>query len=240
LARLPIRGLMKRSSGPRKTANLPESVHGQLNVYALAASAAGVGILALAQSAEAKIVYTRVNETLGFGVTNLDLNNDGTPDFGFCIFSNSSDSCPLERPRSEKRLRGNYLPGPFEDLFVFPGSAGGNRNQIWGSQGAVPDAYALRGGISVGGKQQFTPGAKGMAGCFAATTSRCGGLWYNASHRYLALKFVISGKVHYGWARLTVKGCCSATLTGYAYETIPNKPIITGDIVGGTIGIERC
>ena len=58
-------------------------------------------------------------------------------------------------------------------------------------------------------------------------------------NRYLGLKFVIHGKVHYGWARLSVTlghhrqyGDVSGTLTGYAYETIPNKAIITGKTKG--------
>jgi hypothetical protein len=58
-------------------------------------------------------------------------------------------------------------------------------------------------------------------------------------NRYLGLKFVIHGKVHYGWARLSVTlghhrqyDDVSGTLTGYAYETIPNKPIIAGQITG--------
>ena len=45
------------------------------------------------------------------------------------------------------------------------------------------------------------------------------------------LKFKIKGKIHYGWARLSVDNFVNditATLTGYAYETIPNKPIIAG------------
>jgi hypothetical protein len=37
---------------------LPELLHKRLNAYTLAASAAGVGALALTQSAEAKIIYT--------------------------------------------------------------------------------------------------------------------------------------------------------------------------------------
>jgi hypothetical protein len=37
---------MKRSSGPRKTADLSKSVHQQLSMYALAAGAAGVSALA--------------------------------------------------------------------------------------------------------------------------------------------------------------------------------------------------
>jgi hypothetical protein len=46
---------MKRS---RDTVTLSDSVHHQLNMYALAASAAGVSVLALAQPAECKIIYT--------------------------------------------------------------------------------------------------------------------------------------------------------------------------------------
>jgi hypothetical protein len=56
---------MKHSSGPRKTANLSESVHQQLNMYGVAAGAAGVGMLALAQPSEAKIVYTPANVQFG-------------------------------------------------------------------------------------------------------------------------------------------------------------------------------
>jgi len=51
---------MKRSPRPRKTAELPRSLHQQLNLYAIAAGAAGVGMFALAQPADAKIVYTRL------------------------------------------------------------------------------------------------------------------------------------------------------------------------------------
>jgi len=46
---------------------------------------------------------------------------------------------------------------------------------------------------------------------------------------------MIKGKTHYGWARMSVrvKGTnLAATLTGYAYETIPNKQIIAGKTKG--------
>jgi hypothetical protein len=55
----------------------------------------------------------------------------------------------------------------------------------------------------------------------------------------LGLKFVVHGKVHYGWARLSITlghhrqyDDVSGTLTGYAYETVPNKPIIAGQTKG--------
>jgi hypothetical protein len=53
-------------------------------------------------------------------------------------------------------------------------------------------------------------------------------------NRYLGLKFTIDGETHYGWARLTVaKGkrgsqVVDAILTGYAYETVANKPLYAG------------
>src|SRR5579863_10427884 len=72
---------MKRSPRPRTTANLSDSIHHRLNMYALAASAAGVGVLALAQPIEAKIVYTPADVKIGYIPYNLDLNHDGVVDF---------------------------------------------------------------------------------------------------------------------------------------------------------------
>src|SRR5215831_13221256 len=71
---------MKRSSQPRTAAVLSKSVNHQLNTYAVAAGAAGVGLLALAPPAEAKIIYTpaHVNVT---GPLPVDLNHDGIVDF---------------------------------------------------------------------------------------------------------------------------------------------------------------
>jgi hypothetical protein len=71
---------MNKPSGPRKTANLSQSTNRQLNKYALAAGAAGVGVLALASAAEAKIVYTKARVPI-IGRVNLDLNHDGIKDF---------------------------------------------------------------------------------------------------------------------------------------------------------------
>jgi len=71
------------------------------------------------------------------------------------------------------------------------------------------------------------------------------GPWLNASgygkgvkNRYLGLKFLINGQAHYGWARLNLKlegnagKKITTILTGYAYETIANKAIITGKTKG--------
>jgi hypothetical protein len=57
--------------------------------------------------------------------------------------------------------------------------------------------------------------------------------WQGLKNRYLGFRFAIKNKAHYGWARVSVSAWpFAATLTGYAYETIPNKPIIAGKTKG--------
>jgi hypothetical protein len=225
---------MKHSSRPRRTAsNLSESTRRQLNtyalaasaaqvsdvsestlrqlsMYALAASAAGVSLLALTQPSEAKIVYTRANMGLG-SVVRLDLNHDGTYDFYLVAQINTGKS---------------------SDWGVFPAQAG---NLVVGTKG---QASALRAGVRVGPKAKFPPYATVLARVWKKSdtgTTYSSGQWRNVKNRYLGLKFLIQGKIHFGWARMNIaltNHSLSGVLTGYAYETIPNKPIITGDIIG--------
>jgi hypothetical protein len=60
------------------------------------------------------------------------------------------------------------------------------------------------------------------------------GAWGNLPllpYRRLGVKFEINGKTHFGWARMIAKVSgvkITATLTGYAYETVPNTTIIAG------------
>jgi hypothetical protein len=199
---------MKRSFRPCKPANLPDSILDQLNLYALAASAAGVGVLALAQSAEAKIVYTKAHVVIGTNhIYDLDLNHDGIADFEIKNHSFFTDTIVAT-------------------LLALPAQA---NNAVVGAQthiGYPYSAYALRRGATVGPKQPF----HGTWMAWTDGASRAG-RWANVRGRYLGLKFRIKGKIHYGWARLNVtvgKSSISATLTGYAYETVPNKPIIAG------------
>ena len=199
---------MKRSSGPRKTVNLSESIHQRLNMYALAASAAGVGVLTLAQSTEAKIVYTKTHVVIGTNhVYDLDLNHDGIADFKINNHSFFTDTIVASL---------SALPAQAHNAVV------GRQTHI----GFPYSAFALRQGANIGPKQPFS----GAWMAWSDGVSR-GGRWANIRGRYLGLKFRIKGKVHYGWARLNVAvghSSITATLTGYAYETIPNKLIIAG------------
>ena len=70
------------------------------------------------------------------------------------------------------------------------------------------------------------------------------GPWVGLENHYLGLAFVIDGKTHFGWARLSVNGYYCPCIGGYAYETEPGKAIIAGDegssanaeIVPGSLG----
>jgi hypothetical protein len=200
---------------PRTPSRISESLHHRLNSYALAASAAGVGMLALVQSAQGKIIYTPVHEQIGLSSTLvLDLDHDGKADFILWEFSFcNTDFC-----------RSQLLAQPTRGT---TGVEGRNfHSSGWGW------ASALRKGTYIGLDNNFS--AKYMVANFGYSSCSGFGSWCDVKNRYLGLEFKSHGKTHYGWARLSVQAHpgITATLTGYAYETVPNKPIIAGKIHG--------
>jgi len=215
---------MKRTS--RKPSKLSSSLQRHLNAYALAASAAGVGVLALASPAEARIIYTKTHRRIhGLGdQINLDLNRDGVTDFTLSIY----------RTRLFYGTRLQARPAY-------------SRNTIRASSSGGSYAAAYRAGVRIGPKGYAVEPPKHPYGYLLeygclGTNSRCEprGKWLNVENRYLGLAFDVNRQTHYGWARLSASGTrgldvypsVRATLTGYAYETIPNKPIITGKTKG--------
>jgi len=203
---------MSRTPQPRKTTSLSDSLHHQLNMYALAAGAAGVGVLTLSGPAQAKIVYTPAHVVLGdeYYHYQLDLNHDGVTDL---TLSNTYS---------------NDIVRWFSYAQASP--AGGNA-----VEGIGRYASALRPGMQIGGRNHFRAGGSLMAGTlytYSHNQSHKTGKWLNVHGRYLGIMFQIKGKPHYGWARMNVTESKSSrfmvVLTGYAYETIPNKPIIAG------------
>jgi len=212
---------IKPPRGNRPIARLNRKLDRNLLSYAAVASAAGVGVLALS-AAEAEIIYTPAHKHLRINkMLSLDLNHDGIVDFTF-----------------------NDTHGTWDGvLTIFPNRSA---NEIWGSKTHFQSraaASALPRGTRVGPKGKFFPGEKLMASTFYESTgarpalTSCVGPWGSASDRFLGLKFIIKGKPHYGWARLSVS-CfereIKATLTGYAYQTIPNQEIITGRTKGAS------
>jgi hypothetical protein len=204
---------MKRNS--RTAANLSDSVHHQLSMYAFAASAAGMSMYGLAYPAEAKIVYTPATVRISPNSTiNLDLNHDGIEDFKLSAFY---------------VLQSTGHAGTGALVVLPPG-----KNAVVQAQGS---ALALPAGFRIGpGGHRFAGGFLFMAAMFRTNGSLVTwGPWAHVKNRYLGLKFQIKGQTHFGWARLSTKigfGGATGVLTGYAYETIPNKAIITGKTHG--------
>lgn len=215
---------MKSTFGPTDTLpQLSESLLHHLNQYGLAATAAGVASLALARPAEAKIIYTpahikipRPPRFLGLSVP-LDINHDGIDDFNI----------------------NNFLGGSAPNTYAFMGVAGYrfNGNRVIGKDCA---ASALPAGVRVEFDNNCYSG-DGMAGwrTVAGHSTTFAGQWANGGKgvkdRYLGLRFTVKGEIHFGWARLNVSfknGAFIGVVTGYAYETIPKKAIVTGQTKG--------
>src|SRR5579872_5533231 len=83
----------RTSQRPRPVACLPEKLEKNLLAYAVAAAAAGVGLLGVTQLAEAEVVYTPKYITLGHACNEcgpasypIDLNNDGKADLSLVSF----------------------------------------------------------------------------------------------------------------------------------------------------------
>jgi hypothetical protein len=195
-----------------------------LLAYAAAATAAGVGILASATSAEASIVYTPANTRISQNSI-LDLNNDGIADFTFTGY--------------HRVIRG---AGPLQTFFDSTNAALSINGAASLNEAEVSNNYAvaLMPGAEIGQSQNFT-GRHRMLKAHAINggtfTSYAFGPWAGSKSkgvqsRFLGLQFTINGQLHFGWACLNVVispgAFIHATLTGYAYETVAHKHIGAG------------
>jgi hypothetical protein len=188
---------------------ISRKLENRLIAYSVAAGA-GLATLAIAPSAEAKVVYTPANTTVGLiKSVPLDLNGDGIADFTILTRECGSHSICLI---AEPAVAGNGVRG----------------------QGSIVPAGFF--GVPVGPGEKFLAGTYNLMALQGGygPYSWSGGPWVNVTGRYLGLKFVINGETHYGWARLNVnlKNLTSGgvVITGYAYETMPNTNIIEGEL----------
>jgi len=203
---------MKLSSRPRRPSKLSDSLHHQLNMYALAASAVGIGSLALSQVSQAKVVYTPADEQVS-GKLDIDLNHDGIPDFMIASWGGcGSTECWFDLD-AQGLSPNNGIAYKLDQSFR--------------------PALALGKGGVIDSRRKFVGPATMFASWAGSTHRKYVGYWGNVTNRYLGLEFQINGETHYGWARFNVKrNGTVAVLTGYAYETIPNKGIIAGKTKG--------
>lgn len=207
----------QNAPGKNRSHGVNCSLEQRLANYALAATAAGAGLLASALPAEAQVVYTPAHVLIKPGSTyNLDVNRDRTTDFEFtnAVFSHLD----------------SFYVTPFGSS---PWGQNGNGVEVLFDQPFVPAALAR--GAKIGGSRLF------YGSCIGCVSTRelmawagpngDGGEWLNASDRYLGLRIFVNRQAHFGWARFSVRtmnGALLPLLTGYAFEITPNKPIMAG------------
>ncbi len=206
---------------PQPATRINPNLDKNLLAYMAAATAAGVGLLAAAQPAEAKVVYTAANVSLDRNSSySLDLNNDGIPDFEITEFYSEPVRFPLGYHSNALWITPHKQP---------------NRVVTMTSDGRH---YAA----ALPARDPVGPASPFQAGYSSQVLARSGGSaystffdgpWFKQPKAYLGVKFVIDGQTHYGWVRVTVSSYIdSYTIVGYAYETVPNTPISTGQTTG--------
>jgi hypothetical protein len=208
-----------------KTPTPSETIEHRAKLYSIAAAAAGVSMLALAQPAEGEVVVTRKNIPIPVSSfffppphpVPISLNNNGVNDFSFELYTFAYHSFN-------------------DDLYMKPLEGGA----VVGAAGTKGNFYAsaLARGAKIGPSAHFS--SKGEAEIERAHGQNASsnysrklyGDWGgNPPNRYVGVRFLIDGATHYGWVRLTVTtepSGVAASITGYAYETIANKRILAG------------
>ena len=203
---------LNRHTQPKSTkTNLNDKLEKKLFAYAIGAGAVATGLIALAEPAEAEVVFVPTN-------VHLD--------------SNQSYAIQIEGTTEFTLTDKLYIiTGSFSTalLSVTPAASAG----VVGRQRAA----AMQAGKVVGPAKPFQANKVLMAGAFRESQisqTSVFGPFANTTQRYLGLKFTLNGEVHYGWARFAAVIATDqpphvkALLTGYAYETTANKPIMVG------------
>ena len=215
---------MKLSSGPCTTASdQSKPVRWHFHKHALSATLV-VCLVALASPAEAKVVHTRVNVTIsGNGSIALDLNHDGITDFTIVAVGRALICAGTGK-------------GEFGYVTVSPAQEGAGMVSAWpGSSWAA----VLGKGVEIDSSQSFYDTQAIMTEfttCLWPPHGPPEGDWEEVTNRFLGLVFSIDGATHYGWARVSVHPATDGTvitLTDFAYETIPDQAIKTGQTSDG-------
>jgi hypothetical protein len=217
---------MSRPTAPDNSAKkatptrLEKKLDTRLFAYAAAASAAGVGLLALVPGAEAKIVYTAANLSIPNGRSvEIDLAQEGVPDFTFYFYAYGPSR---KLPLGEHSEALSVIPHAGNAVWEIPNSTVGE------CAAALPPGVKVGAGAGFQSKRGLLWGSFGTAYSGPFVECEWGKLTRGA---YLGVRFVFDGTTHYGWVHLKVNST-AAVVDGYAYESVPDQPIDTGKTSG--------
>jgi hypothetical protein len=162
--------------------------------------------LSIAFNTQAQVVYTDVNpDSLVSSSYELDLNNDGTPEFLIEKTTDGGIDIVQATGLSNQDSLIGYYAG-FPAITGYPSALSSNE-VIDGTSTFVDE------GVMGGDHELIMEDAD----------------WPDGFNRYLGLKFNISGEVHYGWAKIKISTDYVAfTITEYAYNATAGAAINSG------------
>jgi hypothetical protein len=218
---------MKRPA--KEPSKLSDSVHHQLNMYALAASAAGVGLLALAYPAAAKIIPTCQTK----GAQNGYIPNcTGHP--GLCMqlgfvqghFAFNIPSVNYAYSASLKIVAKKKTRNAVIGTISYPqGTSHRSHKKVVVSALAYGDLI----GPSIGRfYQRAALAGYNDNGGKSGSGSQWGKWWgSNYGKSFVGVKFYDNHRVHFGWVQIT-SGGYGEQIGHCAFESIPDKAIRAG------------
>lgn len=205
---------------------LDEVLERRVLLYMVAAGATLTG----ASAAQAKVVFTPNDKVLRLHTEaqqlDIDLNNDGKTDFRMKDIGGLFTQDGYYFARLEVQgvagdsvvvgvTRGVTLPLALPNGVKIGSSADFGTNMLGRPpgicQGAVCPHFGSGGGLLV---DSFGGGS---------------GNFNDVTDRFLGVRFLINGETHYGWIGFRSVIGFTAQLNGWAYETVPNRPIRAGD-----------
>ncbi|THD66725.1 hypothetical protein E7Z59_13160 [Robertkochia marina] len=161
------------------------------------------------ESPESVIIYTDLEPDFISDDQNqsydIDLNNDGKTDF--ILNKDGGEYLALE---SQNYTNGGLNNGvlsisPF-GTYVIPVGEGSK----------IPRVYNSGESFSIGGY------------ILAEDCESCEYNWKDQDKKFIAIKLIIEGKVHYAWVQLYVEGPTQWTVKDYAFNATPDIPILAG------------
>lgn len=199
---------------------LSHSLNQNLSKYALVAGAAGVSVLALAHPGQAEVVFTPFNQiwSCGTGPLSFDLNHDGITDFNIVNGGTAYGDQVMVSGPSANAVVGDLAGFNARAKAIRPGGEIGSRDAFESAHYRNVSAFSAN--VNYG---------LSMAGAAFKGSYEGRGAFHNKNHRFLGLKFQFSGQTHFGWIGVRrVEGYCVMAFEGFAYESVPGRPIVAG------------
>lgn len=212
----------------RRPAPLAETTNKRLFSYALAA---GAGMFAAAQPADAGVIYTNpADVTITNSALTLDLDGDGIPDVNFAT------------------LQINFTDHGYQKLMVnapqggVKGAVGAGTHHWRYANKAIPSYFVGPNKNFVQGYAKMARGYRHRASVGAPWYGAVSGWWGNVTDGFLGVQFTHQANPVYGWVRMDVSVDPIAqnityTVKDWAYED-NGGPVHVGAIPEpGTLGL---